>query len=246
MSYTAASENSKMETFPAFNYRSLVTMDEDKTLETLMKFCGTMKTMMHKYEDEWKQVDAMFKEIETNRKAADSREEAKEGKGVLCVSDQDYAVFEKRLKTRAIVTNQFDGDKFVTKIKMVDGKMLAFEPAYPLGRTVWNNTRLNDMMRGQTINMTSGKMALRRSHGYKDLDGSDIDRVYYSIMKSLPPCFDMMIDVKVRLACLAGLVAQKYGVKLVASSKDTFVMCCPKDTNKEHVREMIVLLSGLY
>lgn len=235
-----------METFPAFNYRNLITMDREKVLDTVVQFSLMTRSMMHKYPEEWKQVDELFKMVEENREKADSRQESKEAKCVLCVSDEDYARFEKALKTKAIVKNQFDGDKFVTKIKKVDGKMVAFEPAYPLGRDVWTMTKLTTGMGEHDFNPTSYKFALRRCHGYKKFDGSDVDRVFFGIINSLPDQFSPIIDMKLRVACLSGLIAQKYDMQLLTSCRDAFVMSCPKDTNKEHVREMIVLLSALY
>lgn len=250
---TSTAQQTTMEFFPSINHKTLKDMSDEDFQTAVTTYMDMASKVMELYPDECNKVNEMNEEAKKNLEEMEAREEGPsvKKKGYILISDEDHAMFVKKLKKNKEVKHRFDGDQHNTKIRMVDGEMTAFEPAHPEGRGVMSHAdykkELAEKPHGE-FKMMSPKMVLRACYGYTDItDNCVTDAIFFKIMRSLPESrmFNMLTQLKLHIAGVTCLVAKKYDIQFMSMGKDCFTLMTKKDMNKDHVREMIVLLSAL-
>ena len=242
-----------METFPAFNNKTILTMSDEEFQTTASTYIHKTLAVLDLYPEESNKVNELMDQARKNLAEMQARQEDPSTKkqGIVLISDKDHAQFVKKLKKNKEVKHRFDGDQHNTKFRMVNGEMTAFDPDHPEGRGVMSHADykkdLAEKPHGE-FKMMSPKMVLRSCYGYTDIISTCVtDALYFKIMRSLPesPMFNKLTELKLHLAGVTCLVAKKYGIEFTGAGKDCFALMCKKDIDKEHLREMIVLLSAL-
>lgn len=251
MNSTAQQVN--METFPAINHKTLKDMSVEDFQTAVDTYMDMAMKVMNLYPDECEKVNELLKEAKKNREEMESRQEdpSVKKKGYILISDEDHAMIVKKLKTKKEVKHRFDGDQYTTKFRMVDGEMTAFDTDHPEGRGVMSHADYKKDLAEKPhehFKMMSPKMVLRSCYGCTEItDICVTDALYFKIMRSLPDnhVCNLLTELKLHLAGVTCLVAKKYGIEFTGAGKDCFALMCKKDMNKEHLREMIVLLSAV-
>lgn len=242
-----------METFPVFNNKTILTMSDEDFQTVATTYIRKTLDVLDLYPEESKKVNELMDQAKKNREDMEKEEMAAPKKGVVLISDKDHAQFVKKLKHNKEVKHRFDGDQFNTKIRMVDGVMTAFDPPHPDGRAVWSTAEYKQKLvekpaGSPEFRMMSPKMVLRECYGSDETDENcPTDVLYYKIIRSLPqgPIYNKFIEIKLHLTGVMCLLAKKYEIEFASINKDAFSFKCNKDVKKEHLRELIVLLSAL-
>ena len=232
----------EMEFFPQLNTKTLAGMTAEQEKEGATKWVEMFTKQIEKFPEEWKRVKALLDEMNEPQLPVP---EGKTVKGQILVPDIIYDFIIKTLAKKTAYKMKFPCDDYYTTFKMVDGKVMGYDKHHDAeGRETMSNTML--LAQPYKLKVRSIKGVLRMCYDeFKTADTDAFDQVCVGIIKSLPDYMEMTLHLRFVMASLACLVARKYGLKLVASSKGRFVLGCTEKPERQHVEDLMVLLSAL-